>query len=520
MFWADRIAKEIISSKKYKSYWVDDMKTPSGRVHVGSLRGVVIHDLLYKAILEQGKTVTYTYCINDMDPMDGFPVYLDREKFYKYMGWPLFKIPSPEKGVTSFSRYFAKEFIYVFNKIGCFPKIIWTSDLYAKGKFDNLIKICLNNTDKIRQLFEKQYKNFKEKDYFPYQPICPNCGKISTTKIYKWDGKYVYFECRENNVVYTKGCGFKGRVIPEKQNGKMPWKIEWSAHWKTLSINIEWSGKDHMTQGGSHEIAAKISEAIFHYPTPHAKSYEHLLIDGKKMSSSKGIGASAKEVSEILPPELLRFLMVRVHYNQTIDFDPMGDTIPGLFDEYDRCAKAYFESGDELLSRIFVLSQVDSLPKKHLYLPRFRTIISYLQQPGTAVLTRLKEDKGEDLTPDEKRIVDERIHFAKLWLTKFAPPDFKIEVRDDIPEEAKKLTPPQKKYLLDLAKIIGSSVKAEVLQQNLYTLAKKHKISPPQAFCAIYLSLLGRTAGPKASPFLLSLDKSLVVKRFTEIGKL
>src|SRR3989338_5902623 len=117
MYWVDKIASEIIKSGKYKPYWVDDMKTPSGRIHVGSLRGVVIHDLLYKALLAQGKKAVYTYCINDMDPMDGFPVYLDREKFYKYMGHPLFKIPSPQEGFVSFSQYYAQEFIDVFNQI-------------------------------------------------------------------------------------------------------------------------------------------------------------------------------------------------------------------------------------------------------------------------------------------------------------------------------------------------------------------------------------------------------------------
>ena len=53
MYWADKIASEIIKSGKHKPFWVDDMKTPSGRMHVGSLRGVIIHDLIYKALLSR-----------------------------------------------------------------------------------------------------------------------------------------------------------------------------------------------------------------------------------------------------------------------------------------------------------------------------------------------------------------------------------------------------------------------------------------------------------------------------------
>ncbi len=45
MFWADKVASELKERKKPLE-WVDDMKTPSGRVHVGALFGVVFHDLV------------------------------------------------------------------------------------------------------------------------------------------------------------------------------------------------------------------------------------------------------------------------------------------------------------------------------------------------------------------------------------------------------------------------------------------------------------------------------------------
>ncbi|HUW21080.1 MAG TPA: lysine--tRNA ligase, partial [Candidatus Bathyarchaeia archaeon] len=82
MFWPDRFASEIIKSGKYRPYHVDDMKTPSGRIHVGALRGVIVHDLIFKALKEKGKKVDYTWVFNDMDPMDAFPHYLP-EKFKK-----------------------------------------------------------------------------------------------------------------------------------------------------------------------------------------------------------------------------------------------------------------------------------------------------------------------------------------------------------------------------------------------------------------------------------------------------
>lgn len=519
MFWADKIAKEIVDSGKYKPYWVDDMKTPSGKIHVGSLRGVVIHDLIYKALINKGQKATFTYCINDLDPMDGFPLNLDVDKFYKYMGVPLFKIPSPEEGFDSFSQYYAQEFIEVFNRIGSHPKVIWTSDLYADGSFDKLIKVYLDNTDKIRDLFKMQYKNFKEKEYYPYQPICPNCGKIATTKIYKWDGEYVYFDCQENISKYTTGCHYKGKIKPEKLNGKLPWKIEWSAHWKTLGVTIEWSGKDHMTAGGSHEIASKVCEEILKYPTPHAESYEHLLLGGRKMSSSKGIGSSAKEVSEILPPHLLRFVFVRVDYRETIDFDPMGTmVIPDLYDEYDRCWQAYNTGSDENLARVFEYSQIDKIPLKNpkLFIPRFREVANYIQHPTLSITDKFRELKGGELTEEEKGILTDREKYARIWIEKYAPDEYKFHMTEKMPEEVKSLNDAQKSYLQKISGLLDKYSNAEDLQLALYNLSKEMKLATKEAFSAIYISFLGKSHGPKAAWFLLQYPKEVVINRLQD----
>lgn len=97
MFWADRVATDL-KKRKLHLEWVDDMKTPSGKIHVGALRGVVIHDLVYKALLSKGVKAKYTYVFDNHDPMDALPVYLPSEKFEKYLGMPLYKIPSPVMG--------------------------------------------------------------------------------------------------------------------------------------------------------------------------------------------------------------------------------------------------------------------------------------------------------------------------------------------------------------------------------------------------------------------------------------
>lgn len=511
MFWADKVADEIVKSGKYKPYWVDDMKTPSGRIHVGALRGVVIHDLVYKALREKGVNVKFTYVFEDHDPMDDIPSYLSKEKYEKYLGMPLFKIPSPVKGYENYARYFALEFQRVFNKMGCNPEIFWTKDLYTSGKMNPIIKEILDKADKVREVYKEMYKKELPNNWYPYQLYCPSCGKVSTVSVTNWDGKEVTYECEINKVKWTKGCGKKGKASPfssEKEMvGKLSWKLDWPAKWKALGITIEGAGKDHMSRGGSHDLAKLICKRVINYPVPYPIAYEWLLIGGKKMSSSKGVGASAKDVLEILPPELARFLLVKIKVNQQINFDPSEkDTIPVLFDEYQKAAIAYFsrsasggEKKEDDLARIFEMSQVDGVkvPPK----VRFATLAQWVQMPNME-----EKVKNEGL--------DEWAGYAKAWLSKYAPEAVKFTVYKELPDSAKKLKKEQKEFLKKIAIEIDKDWEGEEFQKMLYEWSKEVGVSSKDAFSAIYLSLLGKNHGPKAAWLILSLDKEFIRKRF------
>ena len=56
MFWADELAARLSGPQV-----LNDSKTPSGTVHVGSLRGPVINDVLVRAIRAAGMEATYLY---------------------------------------------------------------------------------------------------------------------------------------------------------------------------------------------------------------------------------------------------------------------------------------------------------------------------------------------------------------------------------------------------------------------------------------------------------------------------
>ena len=518
MYWADRVAKEIIDSGKYKPYLVDDMFTPSGFAHIGSLKGPLVHDLIYKALKHQGVDVRFTYVFNDFDPIDGLSEELKND-FSKYLGFPLRIAPSPKPGFDSFAAYFESDFVDVLKSLGLEPEYLSSWDMYHEGKFDGVIREALDNANKIQDIYQKVSGSKKrELEWLPLQVICEQCGKLGTTRVHDWDGKTVAYTCEADMVKWAKGCGNTGKISPFGGNGKLPWKVDWPAHWKVIGITIEGAGKDHSSAGGSRDIARELVKEVFHTEEPFNLPYEFFLIGGKKMASSKGLGLKGKDAKNLLPPELVRFLFSRTDFRQAVEFDPMGTmAIPDLFDEYDRCFREYTESGDENLVRVFEMSQIGKLPKKEkTYLARFRDVVNYIQIPNIDIFKKYEEIKGDKLSETEINLIKERIEYAKIWLEKYAPDEFRLSLSESLSEKVKELSEKQKEFLKKAVDLIEKNDDPEILQLALYNLTKELGINAKEAFSAIYISMIGKEFGPKAAWFLLQYPKKKVIERLNK----
>lgn len=516
MYWADNLAKTIIESGKYSPFWVDDMKTPSGHAHVGSLLGPVLHSLVYRALKDAGSKSTFTFVINDFDAVDGLSKDLE-EKFSKYMGFPLKNVPSPNPDFKNMADYFADDFIKSFRSLGVEAKTLSSWDMYHEGKFDEMIRLALDNSEKIQDIYQKiSGSQKKQKGWLPFQVICPNCGKLGTTRVFEWDGKEVSYKCEPELVKWAKGCGHEGKISPFGGNGKLPWKVDWAAHWKVIGVTVEGAGKDHASAGGSYDIAMAISKEVFKYPQPFRLPYEFILIGGRKMSTSKGLGIKAHDLVQIMPSEVGRFLFARHNYKKQSNFDPVGTmAIPDLFDEYDKGWQLYNLGQESDLARTFELSQIDKLPDKNpnLFLPRFRVVANYLQQPSMDIVHQFETEKGSKLTSEESRILKERSKYAAIWNENYAPEEYRLEMTSSLPEEARNLNRDQKKFLSEAIHLIEEGKKPEDLQQELYDLSKTLKLQTKTAFASIYLAFLGRESGPKAGWFLSQYPKKKVVER-------
>ncbi|CAN5726373.1 lysine--tRNA ligase [soil metagenome] len=525
MYWADEIAAHVDGTQV-----VNDSKTPSGTVHVGSLRGVVLHDAIRRALVDRGLPVEFRYGVEDLDPMDAQAL-LTPDAVERYMGVPLAHVPAPDGSPhPNYARHFAGLFLETFASLGIHPRLYWMSEQYASGVMDPLIERALERADAIRQIYRTVSTVEHPADWLPVSVLCENCGRSGTTIARDWNGETVAYECRPNLVEWAQGCGHRGSISPLGSRAKLVWNVEWAARWTVLGVTIEGCGKDLATAGGSRDRADAISRQVFEREPPLNVPYEFLNIGGRKMSTSKGQGAAAHHMAEVLPPTILRFLFLRPRPNRAIEFDPGGDTIPRLFDEFDRIADAVAgrPTRGELPpdpERIFALSladpNADVAAEAARYRPPFAHLALLLQVPGPDIFERVASELGRPLDDAERALVTERVAAAQSWLEHFASPEARLTVDyETLPAAAAELTADQRRYLARLADAVEAEtpVGGEAWQALIFSTARDLELRPGDAFGAVYRAFLGRSNGPRLGWLLASLSPAFVLGRLREGG--
>lgn len=535
MFWADRIAKEVLERfGAGKPLFIRDEKTLSGRVHIGSMRGVAVHGAVYEALREQGADATFAYEFNDFDPMDDIPAYLDQAAYEPHLGKPLYTIPAPAgSAAKNYAEHFGQEFKKVIEGAGFAPAFYRATELYLTGKMDGVIREALDGAEAIRRIQKEVSGSDRKPTWLPVSVICPQCGKMTTTDATDWDGQTVQVNCYPTKVAYTQGCGFSGRISPFGGAAKLFWKADWPAKWKVMGVMVEGGGKDHSTKGGSRDVANHIAKEVFTYEPPFDIPYEFFLVGGQKMSSSKGRGSSAGDIAELMPAKILRLALLGKDYNQQTNFDPEGDTLPVLYDQYDKLAESYWAGVKDDYARLFeTLHTVEwggagqnglaspggevkpdrqdeeirgpferHLPTKQS-LPRFSQVAFMVQMPHLDL-----KKEFPDADPAE---LAERASYAKKWLEQYAPEKFVFKLQESLPSV--EITSEQKTNLKKVLEFLEANPHAAA--EDLHT--KLHEL---KAFKEIYLAFLAKDHGPKAGWFLASLPRQFVLARLAEASQ-
>ncbi len=406
MDWADELAAQV---RDRGPQVVNDSKTPSGTVHVGSLRGPVILDTITRALRANGIETTLLYGVDDLDPMDAQAL-LTPDAVEHEMGRPLAHVPDQAgDGHASYARHHAQVFIDVFAGLGIHPdRYYWMSEIYPTGAMDPYLRIALDKAAEVREIY-RRVANVQHPD--AWHPAGRHLPELRQGRHDDRDpvGRRAGL-LRVPRTPRRVGEGLRRRPAGSRRSAATPSCPGTSSgppSGRYFGVTIEPCGKDLSTAGGSRDRSDAIAREIFEREPPLNVPYEFLNIGGKKMSTSKGRGAAAHTIAEVIPPEQLRFLFLRPKPNHAIEFDPDGtDQIPRLFDEFDKFAaatagrevKGELPPGYEATFRYSLLDPAsDVAAEAAAFRPAFSHLALLAQVPGVDVAARVEAEKGSAL---------------------------------------------------------------------------------------------------------------------------
>jgi lysyl-tRNA synthetase class 1 len=541
-FWTDKLAREIVERKKFyfideevprfKKFIVKSAASVSGVLHIGRLSDTIRSEAVCLSLKEAGFDAELIWVADNVDPLRKIPAGIP-ESYKEYIGVPVTEVPDPFGCHKSYEEHFRLAYLEVVNQfVRTEMRVFSMREEYLKGSFREEIKTILENYEKIVEIQNRNRPKDRPlpKDWSPWQPICKNCGKIITARVTKIENGKVHYVCKDYafKTTVAKGCGYEGEDNPLHGNGKLMYKSELASQWYHWQVCSEGFGKEYMVPGSAFWINGEIVERIFHFPMPVPIFYEHLVVDGKKMSASVGNVVYPADWLKVATPELLRLLFLK---------DPMRVRdfkwiyIPNLMEEYERLEKIYYgiekveNKRKELnLRRLFELIQVKPLPKQKPFRISYDfacVLVQILPKENRTekVIEILRRVQNiEDLSEEEKILLEQTLRQAENWVRLHAPEDIKIKILESVPEEIRNgLSEEQKAALKKLGEFLQVDRKDEEIREEINRISKELKIEVPKIFEAAYSVLIGKPFGPRLIPFVKSLDKKFVVERFTEL---
>jgi lysyl-tRNA synthetase class 1 len=496
--WADVCAAQVPQDKKH---CIATGITPSGPIHIGNMREVLTGDLVYKAIQSRGLDAELLYFADDFDPLRKVYPFLP-EHFSKYVGKPISDIPCPCGECGTYAEHFLHPFLDALKELDISPRVIYSSREYRNGSYTTEIQQALHGAEKIHTILERVSGRSLPQGWSPFYPICSICGTISSARILEHD--------EVNHMVrYRCSCGNEGVADYSRGEGKLVWRVDWPMRWSHFGITVEPFGKDHASAGGSYDTGTEIVRKIYHADPPFPVVYEWISLKGRgEMHSSKGVAITINEMLDIVPPEVLRYLIVRTRPEKTIDFDP-GMGLISLIDEYDRVAAA--ADGRE-----YELSRISSIPTR---IP-FRHMVTVVQiAHDERGIFQCLARSGYNVADYENILGQaERV---KHWLRRYAPDSVKFSIKEDLPAVAGEIGPAPRAVLRDYIHILENLPRwsAEELHNAVYEVAEQKGVSAKDIFVAIYQVFLGQQRGPRLGWFLEALGREKVLMRLHEVVK-
>ncbi|MDY0293596.1 MAG: lysine--tRNA ligase [Candidatus Methanomethylophilaceae archaeon] len=513
MHWADVVAKEL--ADKYDQPLIATGISPTGIIHVGSLREAITGESVRSAVEGLGKDVRLIYLIDSFDPLRKRYDFLP-ESFEQYVGMPISRIPCPCGKHMNYAHHFVQPFLDALESLGVKCDIIWTHELYDQGRFAECIDMAMRKRKEVIRILHEVTGKAGDPNYAPYNPVCEKCGRFTSPVFDTYEYPIMEYRCN---------CGHCGHADVTKGDGKLTWRLEWPAKWKIFGTGAEPFGKDHAAAGGSYDSGKRIVREIYDGVEPYPIPYEFVQLKGVgQMHKSLGSPVTGLDAINMTPPEILNYLFLRVNPERHIDYDS-GLGMLDMADEYDRMERIYFEGGgngtDENSVRAYELAQHNHVPGGLPLQVPYRHLVNVVQMAddfeGVIEILSRTEEMSKANEEDIGRL-RRRSECVRYWLNGFAPDSVKFYIADTVP--CVELSMVEKVYFQALIpKVMDCNWDADTIGGIVADTAKESPIGSKKGYQALYKILIGKTSGPRLGSFIASMDRNFVMNRLIQASQ-
>ncbi|MGC8924039.1 MAG: lysine--tRNA ligase [Candidatus Micrarchaeia archaeon] len=474
MHWSEIIAKKVAEEKE-RPYVVMAGITPSGPIHPGTLCEFLFAYAISRQLAKYGN-VHYIFVSDDLDALDAVPEPLkEYESVIKEdMGMPLAYARDPKGCHDSFAGHFIAETKEMMKRFGVEVEFVRASKLYAQGRYDSYARMLCERKDEIKEIVRKSLmKEALPDDWFPILPICEKCVNVDKNVVLEYRDGWYRYKCNK--------CGYVGEDRIENHRYKLLFRIDWPTRQKFMHVVVEGGSVDHHTRGGTIDTLVAVHREFYKEDPPYMYKFGFLKYHGKKYSKSKGIGHTVNELLELLPVEIIKYMLFKPDVQEDKELAIDKETLFAILDDYKHAAEVSLagEAGiraDRKRAIAFGLCDAGTIWKADIH----DMIMYYNIYRNWNVVGQLLGDKGG---------VDYLKKYIETWIKRGLIPDrymFEVSVRKSDDED-----------VVAYAREIDNGMNAEDLHNLVFEVAKKRGIEPKELFKKLYLHIIGKEMGPR-----------------------
>jgi lysyl-tRNA synthetase class 1 len=552
--WVARMADEVIAESERrapgKQVVVASGISPSGPIHLGNLREIMMPHLVADEIRRRGIACDHILSWDDFDRLRRVPASID-QSWAEHVGRPLTAVPAPPGSEhASWADHFRAPMEAALRRMGVEYRGISQTQMYTSGAYVDQVLLAMRERKRIDEVLGRYRTKAApaqavpsgataaeaeaaaaaaegsgaatEEDggssagYFPYKPYCSVCDRDFTT--------VTSYNDETTELSYTCQCGHSETVLlSQHRRGKLVWKVDWPMRWAYEGVIFEPSGVDHQSPGSSFVVGGQLVREIFGGQQPIGPMYAFVGITGMaKMSSSRGGVPTPGDALEIMEEFLLRWLYSRRRPQQAFNI-ALDAELHRLYDEWDaverRVAGGAASDLDFSAYDRAIRTAAGELPRTPRPLP-YRTLASVadITTGDQAQMLRILSDFDPGHPIGSLDEVRPRLDRAQRWVETQLPSEQRTRLQPE-PDRAAldALTDSERGALKLLTDGLDQHWSLDGLSQLVYAVPKLQaglpadakptpelKVAQRQFFALVYRLLIGTDTGPRLPTLLLA----------------